>query len=90
MEVQKDYRQRICEATENEHERIHKWYNSTMDWLNQVRYLAKKFEEHGDQLDVDDNFEMIINLGANAALPVLAVVAGSVFSILVTNLFPSA
>lgn len=61
-----------------------------MDWSNEVRYWAKRFEEHGDQLDNEDNFEMIKNLGANAALPVLAVFAGSVFSILVTNLFQSA
>jgi hypothetical protein len=60
-----------------------------MDWLNQVRDMATTLEEHKDQFDMNDDFEMINNLGANAALPVLAVVAGSIFSILATNLFMS-
>jgi hypothetical protein len=60
-----------------------------MDWLNQVRDMATKLEEHEDQFDMNDDFEMIKNLGANATLPVLAVVAGSIFSVLATNLFIS-
>jgi hypothetical protein len=36
-----------------------------------------------------DGFEMITNLGVNTALPVLAVIAGSIFSIFVTNSFHS-
>jgi hypothetical protein len=80
--VQEDYQQRISEATESEHERIHKWYKSTMDWLNQVRDMATTLEEHEDQFGMNNDFEMIHNLGVNAALPILAVVAGSVFSIM--------
>lgn len=93
--AQKDYQQRISETPENEHERIHKWYKSLTDWVDQVRTMATKFEEQGGQFHMEDDLEMDIDFDANddlrvnTALPILAVIAGSIYSILATNLFQS-